>query len=718
MSAFAEANQRRSRWINGRIVLQIVVAVAFAAVLFRYTRVLLKTEIGLQGETTNWRNATIGLLGFSYEPVGCRMPAEQADYWLAETERIMSANGVTAEAAIGGAWVLDSPTLDFYARYVRHTGSNFPGFPQLSYELDKETIKTAMNRFETECHERCLELAELSTKMEPNEVEWWRQRALLQFSEGMFIESGPRRADWQDVIEQCSQHDRENALYDYLIASQLIELSTEWNDDNERYELKAKHDLQLADAAGHYARGLKKPFLAFPAGAMDATRQFISRSTLPLAERPNIALSRVIEYRATGLLLQLHRRTDRLVGVAQALGQRVNEISLRERDVRVSDQVLAVNGHVRYDWWARTFARNNAILILELASEDSTRLDEGAMIRWRNRRDDVALQLKLHERAIKEIATRSPAPTPVAGLWPHFLINPCRTTAGLLLPLALISLFVAQRFRRGVVEVGPQMGVTRHLIPWFAGYSLTFLILGLAAAEVVGPRLQSSIAYASVSLVVVLLAVWRLHRFARKRRYRYSLMELLGVVTGACLFFLAWPVIWMAIRDRPELAVPASDFFGVQPEVLRHLLSLKKGSWLWAALQWLAGGGPYAGPLLSLLLLGFWYTRRAARLAEQSTLGYWTENFRVRIGGLLQCLGRSAASVGCLFLLVFLWTAPGVVRDKEKVYQYAKEYLDREVQQRGEVRALIAELGTDPRIVAELRAVIEEEHLAAEENTD
>ena len=718
MSISAEVSQSRRRWLNRRVVLRVVVGLAFLAILVRYTHALLETDIGLQGEATAWRNATVGLLGFSHEPVGWRMPAEQADYWLAETERITSADDVTAEVAMGGAWVLDSPMLDFYARYITHTGSNFPGFPQFSYELDKETVKMAMEQFEAECHEHCLELAELATTMEPNEVDWWRQRALLQISEGMFVEPEPRRVDWQDVIEQCSQHDRENALYDYMIATQLLESSMEWNDKNGSYELKANHDRQFADATAHYERGLTKSFLAFPSRAMVATSHFVQRSTLPLDERPNIALSRVIQLRASSLLLQLHRRTDRLVEISQARSEPIDEIVLRERSLRVYDQVLAVDGHIAYDWWARTLARNNAFSVLALANEDSTLLDEGTLIVWRNRRDDAGLQLKLHERAMQEIALRWPAPKPTGGLWSRFLIGPCRTTTGLLLPLALIWLLVPRWMRRLITEDCPKIGTTSHLIAWIVGYGLTFLFLGMAPAEVIGPHIQSIIVYTSVLVVVVLLASWGFRRLARKRHYRYTLKELLLAVTAACVFFLVWPVLWMGIQSRPQLAVAASDWFGINSEVFRHVLKLEKGSWSWAAVQWFAGGGPYAGPLLSLLLVGLWYTLRAARRAEQSTLRNWTERYRARFGGLLRCLGHSAASVGCLFLIVYLGIAPEVVRDSQADYQYRIDYLNRENHQWQGARALIAELRTDPTIVTELRAVIEDENLAAEENVD
>jgi hypothetical protein len=222
----------------------------------------------------------------------------------------------------------------------------------------------------------------------------------------------------------------------------------------------------------------------------------------------------------------------------------------------------------------------------------------------------------------------------------------------------------------------------------------------------------------SVLVVVVLLASWGFRRLARKRHYRYTLKELLLTVTAACVFFLVWPVIWMGIQSRPQLAVSASDWFGIDSEVMRHALKLEKGSWSWAAVQWFAGGGAYAGPLLSLLLVGLWYALRAARRAEQSTLRHWTERYGARFGGLLRCLGHSVATVACLLLVVYLWIAPNVVGDSQADYQYRIEYLDRENEQWQSTRALIAELEADPTIVKEIRAVIEDENLAAEENVD
>ena len=67
------------------------------------------TETGWETIRLGWHAAALGLLGMQRVPVGNLEPTDQADFWLAETERILAADPENAEIAMGAAWVLDLP---------------------------------------------------------------------------------------------------------------------------------------------------------------------------------------------------------------------------------------------------------------------------------------------------------------------------------------------------------------------------------------------------------------------------------------------------------------------------------------------------------------------------------------------------------------------------------------------------------------------------------
>lgn len=103
------------------------------------------TSLGLQ-----WRDATVGWLVGKYQPVSEREPADQADFWLRETDRIVAAHPQNAEIAMGAALVLDTPGVDFTSRYMKIVrsgpGMTYPEFdrkPSISPMINSMPQQTA-----------------------------------------------------------------------------------------------------------------------------------------------------------------------------------------------------------------------------------------------------------------------------------------------------------------------------------------------------------------------------------------------------------------------------------------------------------------------------------------------------------------------------------------------------------------------------------------------
>jgi len=211
------------------VTLLIVVAMLFAGL--RLARVASESESGWEFIITQWQDAVPGFVGLGHTSIGHSAPSKQAHFWLSEVDRLIEKHPLSAPAHMGAAWVLDSPDIGFMQNYWRQ-GEFAKGFPLMGLELDEDAISSAKKRFRDECQERCLEMAQQATKLDATDMRWWRMRALLQF-EGDSLWSGqdfePRNADWMEVLDECKKHDPSNALYDYLAALQLWNMSASYD---------------------------------------------------------------------------------------------------------------------------------------------------------------------------------------------------------------------------------------------------------------------------------------------------------------------------------------------------------------------------------------------------------------------------------------------------------------------------------------------------------
>ncbi len=103
-------------------------------------------------------------------------------------------------------------------------------------------------------------------------------------------------------------------------------------------------------------------------------------------------------------------------------------------------------------------------------------------------------------------------------------------------------------------------------------------------------------------------------------------------------------------------------------------MKLNKGTWLWAALQWFAHGGQFAGLVASLLIVAVWFARRVANQRSERFQNYWTKSLRLRWPALFGCVGTSAALAATCWLTIYVWSAPTLVRAAESDFQYKMQY--------------------------------------------
>jgi hypothetical protein len=138
-----------------------IVAIAALAITARFIYQISQIEAGWSTAAARWHTATFRRLTSASEFVSLREPPEQADYWLAEVDRIVSGPGDETQLAMGAACILDAPAQGYVA--TRLGPAVFPGLQKLAFA----GIERAEAVFESRCRAKCLELAKRATDLQP-----------------------------------------------------------------------------------------------------------------------------------------------------------------------------------------------------------------------------------------------------------------------------------------------------------------------------------------------------------------------------------------------------------------------------------------------------------------------------------------------------------------------------------------------------------------------
>ncbi len=295
-----------------RLNLSLTLFLAVIILTARLAWVASETETGWEAIRYQWQDVSVGWLGLRPPSIDFLEPPEQADHWLREVERILGDSAQDAELAMGAAWVLDSPDIRFIQRHIQQDG-NPSTPPMFGSTLDQEAIDSAKATFEKKCHERCLSLAALATQLNPNDVNLWRMRALLQFNPDTL---NPRSGLSLEVVDECANHDPDNALYDYLAAFQLWNAAADYdmafNEDfsDGQWRLTVQDEHLFQQGVERFKEGQKKKYLAIGEAGIPAVAQFLSRSRISKVDQAAVAVSRLLTYRQSVLFYRLWRWQD------------------------------------------------------------------------------------------------------------------------------------------------------------------------------------------------------------------------------------------------------------------------------------------------------------------------------------------------------------------------------------------------------------------------
>ncbi len=235
-------------------------------------------ETGWTQFTEDWRDAAIDCVADPPVSVGEYQPADQAEFWLREADRVLAQSPHDAELAAGAACLLDKQGRGFYIRRA---------LASTGYAADE--FERMMAAFELRANQRCVELAARATELDSTNPQWWRLRALLLDSGVWHADDrSPRSADWHETLEECAAHDPHNALYDYLAA--LID----WRASSKRRYTDNSGFLEINDPVRfergirHFEQGQQKPRFEAPETAQRSVDHFLKQTRIPLTQRPAI----------------------------------------------------------------------------------------------------------------------------------------------------------------------------------------------------------------------------------------------------------------------------------------------------------------------------------------------------------------------------------------------------------------------------------------------
>lgn len=664
------------------------IGVALCVGAIRLALVATKSESGWSTIASQWQEALFGRLGAGYTAIGDREPIDQAEFWLAEMERLRIDDSESASMLMGAAWMLDSPGINFIYKHVEQ--KQFPGTAHFFTFPDEKTIASAIRQFQNRCQTKCLEYADLATELEPNDVRWWRMRAMLLF-EGNTLFTGlefePRQDNWIQILDDCIVHDPDNALYDYLAAIQLWSDSCEvdwpdnpnWPPDQSKLTI---HDQAKFDrGTQRFSAAQKKPFLAVGESGYPAIAEFVDQSSLYKSDQADTAVSRMLAIRQSHLFLRLWRSLEAQADHATQQPDLERNVEILKQCLRLYEQAIvpaettALSTESTFDGLRRTAFDD----LMQLAKQDTSLVDSDEVDSLMGREIELRTRHAALLQALSQVQTTQALRNNFWSLTTIASGVSCVSVAALLW-CAFIALVLSLLLRRQSDSPGP-LGIWRHALAWFVGYGTTFVVLGLAPAEVISRETQTKACIAGVwiaAFAIVTAVVWWVVSLLRRGKLRFRLISLFAVMTSCAIFAALLPVVISAVpwlkQFPPELWLPAKGWSGIDAEVLRNGMSVPVSSLKWAIIQWLVHAGLLVGLAISLAITAAWFAWRTARSSGEGLLNYWTRDLRNRWSTLFRFTFRSAVGAAVFWFLLYLYTTPELVRSTETLYQLNMRY--------------------------------------------
>ena len=652
------------------------------------------TETGWGFLGTLWQNSCLVWLGLDHTFIDDMSPAEQADYWLVETDRILQLYPDSASIHMGAAWVLDSPTVESwqgygsqrsYAKYLLGKADNPFDMP-----MDLEQEKA---RFRVKCQKRSLELAARATELEPTSKRWWRMRALLLFEDEFWWgdQKGSKGdSDRIQVLDECKLHDPDNALYDYLAALQLWKQSAEYDskysvheNKHETYYLTVNDESTFKLGRERFLLGQERDYLSLGEGVNASVTDLLEKSNLRKVDQASVAFSWNREYRHQNYYGILREWQKVYEDVARQAGNDQGVITSFKQYLRIVDQAGAVseNSGLRINVSALHYYRRYVFDKLEDYIKDNQQLiDVGELERLRLRERELRIETATLELALQKLYDGKYPSQPSLSL-PLVIVLLASTSFMALVLIAAVLWAFSKCFLTSFPEPNRQR-VLEQVIIWLVGVAISGFLFGVLPGGGVEKKTQGVFFLIGTSALLLILlmivASWRIFKRVNKGQFRFRLKELFLLMTVVAIVAACRPLyqsgneFFNSIQD--EVFIEARGIGGVSSGILRRHVQDYGGPLTWIAVQWFAYGGQYVAIGLSLLVATFLYLWRRVQTSHTSLLALRIHRVRSQLSGLCHYVGRLTLLMAICWLMIYCLGAVYVVCKAEEEYQFQMMY--------------------------------------------
>jgi hypothetical protein len=613
---------------------------------------------------------------------------------------------------MGAALVLDHPSSGYLPRYLKRIDAI--GGARLLPIVDQEEINRAEAAFELQCQSRLLELLEKATDLEPDNVEWWRLRALLLWKYG-FRDGPPRDENWREILERGARHDPDNALYDYLAAAFYWRTSAEV-----QFVEPGKDTLLVTDSAGFalgveaFARGQQKPYFVIGDAGFSATAEFLKRTALPLREHWMVANSVTLHARRSMLLLVIWRRQDARSKLAEAEGDIAEALRLKRENLHLIDQFMRSNAPFEYAevpaamriaslFELHALARAHPDLVSKEELSDLDELEkEARLARAVEKQAGQDMALSTTQEALNGKIASAPfnvLQSVIVGLSPSLVVA--------LLAMALATA-AAARLKRS--QDLPGIRWFEHAAMLAAALAVTVVVFGLAPSHIIPEIVQAWAFTLAIIGTPIVVAAWIAWRLLGRRVFQFRLRTML-----ACIFAFCFLLGLVSIAGSAEeifgpipmrFSIPPREMYREQFQIVESVLK-PQGPWLMTALHWVSYHGQYATLGLWTLFAALVLHRRIRRAnPESASTG---ERLRDRIGTLASTMSRCSLLLALAILAIYLFLAPAAIDKVESEFQRQIAFSREPDEHWRKVHQAIERVRSDPERMKSLRETVEAE---------
>ncbi|QDU02058.1 hypothetical protein V6x_17460 [Gimesia chilikensis] len=494
--------QRKSKW--PRLILCVVIVVLG----LRLVIIVSGSPSGWHSLWHDWKAEVWRLLGQTTS-VSEELPEKQAQYWLQQVEQIPTTR-TDAQVALGAAWMLSEPQYGYLKRDILST-KDAKALSENLFELRNR----AEAEYQTLCRAACLKQAAIATQLAPEDVDFWRQRALLLFVLSDESEWEPSTEDWLSLLDECAAHDRENALYDYLAAIRFYQQSAEpvWDDDY-RLTLKITNPPIYAQAEQRLEAGQKKSTLDVGAITWSATLAFLEKTSLPREEQIKATEGRNAIYPAEMIVIRLLRWLDNACKSDLRQKKYAAVIRNADRELRIAEQLTGRDNLYEltiFKYSFRTLGLGHSFQVLQthpesFTPEEAAKLKQDLHQAWLQRKLFMEALNRYHAQQDAQPAIETAFATTLTELSQPFIL--------LLFLLSLLLVLTARWSGWHETDTASRPGWWKILIAWLSGVSLSLFLWGVIPAGVLPERVWNILLLIVgwVSLILILTSSLRMIR--------------------------------------------------------------------------------------------------------------------------------------------------------------------------------------------------------------